>query len=358
MSDASLAVVEMPPGGEERRGLFYPYGRWTSEPGTLFQVSDGVFWLRMPLPISLDHINLWVLDDGDGWAIVDTGLNTGGGKKVWEALFAGPMAGRPVTRVIVTHYHPDHLGLAGWLCERWSVPLTIARTEYLLARTLTLDVRDAPPAEVAAFYARAGWPGEVLEGFRRQSWGNFAKAVSPLPSGFVRLSEGQELTIGGRQWRVVTGRGHSPEHSCLVCDEAGLLIAGDQILPRITPNVSVYPTEPLANPLGDWLESLDRLGGLDGSLRVLPAHDEPFEGLHDRLEQLRADHMRKLDALEDFCAKPRNAYGCFEVLFRRPVGENEIMMATGEALAHLHYLERAGRVTRVKDGAVDLFGRA
>lgn len=355
MQDSSLAdaPVDSP---EDRRGLHYPHGRFTPAPDTLFEVAPGVFWLRMPLPFSLDHINLWVLDAGDGWAIVDTGLNTGQGKKTWAALFDGALAGKPVTRVIVTHYHPDHLGLAGWLCARWNVPLEISRTEFLLARTLTLDVRDTPPAEAVGFYARAAWPAERLAAFEARSWGGFSKAVSPLPAGFKRLQDGDVLDIGGRAWRIVVGSGHSPEHSCLVCDEAGLMIAGDQVLPRITSNVSVYPTEPGADPLHDWLSSLQRFGALDPGLRVLPAHNKPFFGLHARLDQLRDDHMDKLEKLEAFCATPRTVFETFPVLFRRPVGD-DVVMATGEALAHLHWLENRGQVVRHADGAIDRFER-
>nr|WP_243453313.1 MBL fold metallo-hydrolase [Polymorphobacter multimanifer] len=227
MSDASLTAYTGPVLGspeaerapEERRGLHYPFGRWVPEGGTLFEVVPGVHWLRMPLPFGLDHINLWALDAGDGWAIVDTGVNLGASKKHWEALFAGPMAGKPVTRVIVTHYHPDHLGLAGWLCARWHVPLEIARTEYLLARTLPLDVREAPPQEAVDFSIRAGWPHDAVETLRGRPWGNFSKIVHAMPAGFKRIRDGDVLTIGARQWTVVTGRGHSPEHSCLVSDE-------------------------------------------------------------------------------------------------------------------------------------------
>lgn len=352
MQDASL--IDAPDTREDRRGLSYPHGRFVPEAGTLFPVADGVFWLRMPLPFSLNHINLWVLDDGDGWAIVDTGLNAAGVRQHWEMLFAGAMAGRPVRRVIVTHYHPDHLGLAGWLCERWGVPLEITRTEYLLARTLTLDVRDTPPADAIDFYARAGWPQERLAAFSARHWGGFSKVVSPLPSGFKRLQAGHVLTIGGRAWRIVVGRGHSPEHACLVCDELGLMIAGDQVLPRITSNISVYPTEPQADPLADWLASIEMLRSIDAQTRVLPAHNEPFEGLHTRLDQLRDDHLDKLDKLGEFCAEPRSVHDSFPILFRRPVGD-DVMMATGEALAHFHWLENQGRVTRLSGGAFDRF---
>jgi glyoxylase-like metal-dependent hydrolase (beta-lactamase superfamily II) len=357
MSDASLALSEPPAGGDLLRGLHYPFGRWVPEAGKPFEVAEGVFWLRMPLPFSLNHINLWLLADGDGWAIVDTGLAAPACKDIWRDLLGGFMGGRPVTRVIVTHYHPDHLGLAGWLCHKFSVPLTITRAEFLLARVLTLDVADAPPQAAIRFYERAGWPADALERTRAQSWGRFGMAVTRLPLGYERLREGDALTIGARAWRVVIGSGHSPEHACLVCDEAGLMISGDQVLPRITSNVSVYPTEPDGDPLGDWLDSIEKLRTLDPALRVLPAHNEPFERLHVRLDQLRDDHLKKLDALEAFCAEPRTAHECFGTLFGRPIKPDEIMMATGETLAHLHYLEKRGRLTRDRSGDADRFVR-
>ncbi len=352
IADASLVPPET---GTERRGLLYPLGRWTPEKGTLHAVAPGIYWLRMPLPFSLDHINLWVLDDGDGWALVDTGLNAPECKSVWEDLLAGPLAAKPVTRIIVTHYHPDHLGLAGWLSEQTGAPLIMTRTEYLMARMLTLDIADAPPQPVTAFYARTGWPSARIEEFAAQKWGRFAKAVYKLPPGFQRIADGDVLKIGGRDWRIVVGKGHTPEHACLVCDDDRLMISGDQVLPRITSNVSVYPTEAGADPLGDWLESIDRLRSLDPDMFVLPAHNEPFKGLHTRLDQLAADHHGKLDALQTFLSTPRSAFQCFEILFRRKIMRDEIMSATGEALAHLHYLEHRGRARRDTSGTVDLF---
>ncbi len=357
MLDASLTPDDTPSGGETRRGLYYPWGRWTPESGALFEMAPGVFWLRMPLPFSLAFINLWVLDDGDGWAIVDTGLNTAACKDVWRAALEGPLAGRPVTRVIVTHYHPDHAGLAGWLCYKHDVPLVMTRGEFMLARVLTLDIADKPPEAAVRFYARSGWPETAVERMRGQSWGRFARAVSRLPVGYERIEAGDTLTIGGRTWRIVVGSGHSPEHACLVCDELGLMIAGDQLLPRISSNVSVYPTEPRADPLGEWMASLDRLEALDAGLRVLPAHNEPFEGLRERTGQLREHHVTKLDAVEAFCEAPRTAFESFGTMFGRPIKDDEIMMATGEAVAHLHYLEARGRVRREVGPDADRFAR-
>lgn len=326
------------------RGLDYPFGRWVPGTNETFEVAPGVWWVRMGLPFGLDHINLWVLDAGDGWAIVDTGVGMPESRAQWEALLAGPFGHKPVTRVIVTHYHPDHIGMAGWLCRKFDVPLEITRTEYLLARTLTLDVRDGPPPEAVDFSVRAGWPDAAVEKMKAKPWGSFGKIVSKLPAGFKRLQHGDVLTIGVRQWRVVVGRGHAPEHACLVTD--GLMIAGDQVLPRITSNVSVYPTEPYADPLSDWLDSIAALRAIDPAILVLPAHNEPFTGLHVRLDQLDADHRDKLVKLEAFCATPRTAFESFATLFRKPVGEADYGIATGEALAHLHWLEERGRLSR------------
>ncbi|MFN3592829.1 MAG: MBL fold metallo-hydrolase [Thermaurantiacus sp.] len=340
----------------ERRGLIYPHGNRRPGPGELVEVASGILWLSMPLPFSLDHINLWVLDGGDHWAVVDTGVATPQVKEHWRALFAGPLAGKPVGRVIVTHYHPDHIGLAGWLARKWKVVPEVTRAEFFLARILTLDVGDHPPEEVIAFYARHGWPEDMLRDLRCASWGGFARGVHPLPQGYRRLREGDRLRIGARQWDIVVGSGHSPEHACLWCPDEAILISGDQVLPRITSNVSVYPTEPEADPLGDWLDSIDHLRALAPHALVLPAHNEPFIGLHARLDQLAADHGRKLDALRAAAArKPLTAWDSFSTLFGRAIGEGERQMATGEALAHLHWLARRGELVAEMDGGVVRF---
>lgn len=350
----SSAVPDLPSDeGETRRGLFYPLGRWHPAPGALHEIADGVQWLRMPLNFSLDHINLWVLDGGSHWVIVDTGFPGSEAKEAWRHILGGPLASKPVGAVLCTHYHPDHLGLAGWLIKKTGARLVMTRTEYLMARMLQADRRDSPPAEAISFSAAAGWPEERLEKMRGEGWGRFAQVTYELPAGFERIKDGDVLTIGARKWRIVTGSGHTPEHACLVDDEGELMISGDQVLPRITSNVSLFPTEPAADPLGDWLASIEKLRGLSAELFVLPAHGFPFRGLHARLDQLEKDHQAKLGMLTQFLDRPRLAVETFDVLFGRPIGENEYGMATGEALAHLRYLEARGRARRERKGTRD-----
>ena len=344
--DASLADTAV-----SHRGLTYRFGRSGPETGAINRIADGVGWARLPVPGSLNHINVWILDDGDGFAIVDTGLKIAPSKEAWARLFAGPLEGRKVTRVFCTHFHPDHIGLAGWLTHKFGVKLWMSRTEWLFARMLTTDLRDSPPAEALASWRFAGWDEARIEVEAEKGWGRFASVVSPVPVSFVRLSDGDRVRIGDREWRVVMGNGHSPEHACLYDEAGGLLIAGDQVLPRITSNVSLSLSEPEADPLRDWLESLAKLRTLPSDLLVLPAHGEPFTGLHARLDALAEGHLGRLDALHDHLAEPRRAVDCFSILFARRIDDGVYGLATGEALAHLRWLETAGKAVReVRDG--------
>jgi glyoxylase-like metal-dependent hydrolase (beta-lactamase superfamily II) len=339
--DAALADVAY-----SHKGLTYPLGRRGPEPGELIDLAPGIGWARLPVPGSLKHINVWALDEGEGVALVDTGLDIAPAREAWEALFAGPLAGRPVTRIVVTHFHPDHIGLAGWLTERFRVALWMTREEWLFARMLTSDVRDSAPAEAVDYWRAAGWSEERIEAEQAKGWGRFASVVSPVPVSFVRMRDGDLLEIGGRPWRIVVGNGHCPEHACLVDEAGGAMIAGDQVLPRITSNVSLSLSEPLGDPLGDWLASIAKLRELPGDLLVLPSHGEPFTGLHARLDFLRDGHLGRLDALHDHLAEPRRAADCFPILFGRAIDDSILGLATGEAMAHLRRLEVEGRARR------------
>jgi len=300
----------------------------------------------MPLPYTLNHINLWALQDGDGWAIVDTGVRDKETTDAWRQIFANGFGGRPVTRVFVTHMHPDHVGMAGWLTRRFSCRLWMTRGEYLTCRVLVADTGREAPAEGVSFYRRAGWSEDQLETYKTR-FGSFGKSVYALPDSFRRLHDGEVLSIGGREWEVVIGNGHSPEHACLVSHESGLLISGDQVLPRISSNVSVFPTEPDADPLGDWLHSIDRLRHrIEADVLVLPAHNEPFTGLHQRLDHLERTHLESLDQLERAIGQRSRAVDVFPALFARSINSDDpqlVSMATGESLAHLNRLLVAGR---------------
>ena len=252
--------------------LDYPFP--TPAPGSFIEVAPGVRWIRMPLPFTLDHINLWAIDDDDGWTIVDTGVCTDDTSASWRAVFAA--AGNPqVTRVIATHMHPDHVGMAGWLTRRFGCRLWMTRLEYLNCRALVADTGREAPADGIAFYRRAGWSAAAIEEYRAR-FGRFGRLVHALPDSFRRLVDGEHLRIGRHEWRVIVGRGHSPEHACLHCPSLGLLLSGDQVLPRISSNVSVYPMEPDADPVR--YESLPRNALLQRArlIDALGAEQEPL----------------------------------------------------------------------------------
>jgi len=338
------------PKPELYRGLTYPWGRGANPtPGEPHRIADGVYWARFAMPMSLDHINLWLLQDEDGWTVVDTCLNIPSARTTWEQLFAGFMQGKPVRRVICTHLHPDHVGLAGWLTERFDCELWMPREEFLMCRAMTADTGRPAPDVAIRFYQAAGYNEAQLEVYRNK-FGNFGRAIAPLPDSFRRLVDRETLTIGDRYWQVIIGSGHSPEHATLYCPALKLLISGDQVLPRITPNVSVFPTEPQGDPLNEWLRSSARLREmLPDDLLVLPAHEAPFYGLHVRLNQIIESHKSDLASLFEHLAQPRRAVDCFPALFNREIGEGSMGLAIGETLAHLNCLLGRRRITRITD---------
>jgi|TARA_B100000959_G_scaffold271282_1_gene319226 glyoxylase-like metal-dependent hydrolase (beta-lactamase superfamily II) len=327
----------------KQEGISYPF-ETRPEFGESMPVVPGIVWLRSPLPFKLDHINLWLLEDGDGWTVADTGVFFDEAKAAWHKAFDGPMAGRPVDRIVVTHLHPDHIGCAGWLSETFDAPLWMTRGEYLLCRVLVADTGRTTPEAGNRFYRGAGFPLEAMDYYHKM-FGMFGKYVSPVPEAYRRLQDGDCFEIGPDQWQVIIGRGHSPEHACLYCAERNLLISGDQLLPTISPNVSVYPTEPEANPLGDWLESLKMLkASIPADVLVLPAHGRPFRGAHERLDVLIAEHNDGLDKLQVLCREPRRAVDVFPVLFKSEINKHNLILATGESVAHLNYLLDEGRI--------------
>jgi glyoxylase-like metal-dependent hydrolase (beta-lactamase superfamily II) len=322
-------------------------------PGEAVEVAPGIHWIRMPLPFALDHINLWLIEDGPAgepsWTVIDAGLRHDRTKELWRTLFEGAMAGRPVGRVIVTHFHPDHIGLAGWLVEERRSELWISRTEWLMHAMLWFDDKAVLPTAQVEAYRENGLGPEWTE--KMIGRGNpYQTRVGPTPASYTRIADGDEIEIGGQSWRVIVGTGHAPEHACLYCAEAGVLISGDQILPKITPNISLWASDRGADPLGDYLGSLDRFRGLPADTLVLPSHNLPFHGLEARLGQLQHHHDERLARIVDACATPRTAAEILPVLFRRELDLHQIGFAMGESLAHLAYLRHRGRLRQSRNG--------
>ncbi len=333
----------------------YPFQSPPDE-GEGIEVAPGVIWLRLPLPMALDHVNVYALREADGWTVVDTGFDTRRARAIWQRLRSGPLQGLPVVRVIGTHHHPDHIGLAGWFMQTDGAELAMSRTAWLTARMLQLDIQDTPTAQALDFWRRAGMPADLLERRAAERPYNSADVVHPLPPGYTRLHEGEEMRIGGRRWRVAMGDGHAPRHVTLWSLDDDLVIGGDQLLPSISPNLGVYPNEPEADPVGEWLASCARMARLAEERHlVLPGHKLPFTGLPDRLRQLADNHHGALARIEDALAKaPRSAVGCFDILFKRRIAGMEFGLALVEAVAHINHLRRAGRIRAVgeSDGAV------
>lgn len=335
-----------------RAPLEYPFGEETPAVGETMEVAPGVHWVRMPLPFSLQWINLWLIDDGArGWTIVDTGMPLDDTKSAWRKIFDEKLGGRPVWRVIVTHMHPDHIGNAGWLSRKFpESEFWISRLEYISCRMLVADTgREAPEAGVT-FYRQAGWTEDQIETYKSR-FGGFGRGVSRLPDAYRRLEDGDVFEMAGQTWRIISGNGHSPEHSCLFCEELNVLISGDQLLPKISSNVSVFPTEPAGDPLRDWLESCEKLKAeLPEDVLVLPAHNEPFRGAHSRLDHLIKGHGVALRRLHQrLTQEPRRVVDVFPAIFGRKIGDDVLSMATGEALAHLNYLIENEQAERTID---------
>ncbi len=338
-------------GGElARPRLSYPF-ETTPGPGEAVDVAPGVKWLRMPLGGPLQAINVWAIRDGEGWAIVDTGIAGVPTRDAWRAAFQGPLEGRPVTRVFVTHMHPDHIGMAGWLTRKFDCQLWITRLEFVTCRSLALDTGREAPEVALKFYRACGWDEDAIDQYKTR-FGGFGRGLHVLPDSFRRLNDGERIRIGDHDWEVVVGCGHSPEHASLWCADLKLMISGDQVLPKISSNVSVFPTEPEADPLSDWLTSLAAIKPrVPDEVLVLPAHNEPFHGLHARLDHLVAGHERGLARLAKTLAEPRRVVDVFSVLFRRPIGPELLGLATGESLAHLNCLRKRGLALRERDEA-------
>jgi glyoxylase-like metal-dependent hydrolase (beta-lactamase superfamily II) len=336
------------------RQLDYPYGEALPALGTTLEVAPGVRWLRMPLPFQLDHINLWLLRDAidgvDGWSIVDCGIASDPTRAAWEQIFASELQGLPVLRVIVTHMHPDHIGLAHWLTERWNVRLWVSATDYTTARMASSGLATIGGEATARFMASHGLTDAQSQAKIKARTNYYASMVPQLPGRYRRLLDADTLQIGGRAWVCHVGYGHAPEHMSLHCAELGVLISGDMVLPRISTNVSVHEGEPEANPLLLYLDSIKRMQALPATTLVLPSHGRPFTGLHTRVDQLVAHHDARFAEVLAACAEaPQHAAALLGVLFKRKLDLHQTTFAMGESVAHLHVLWLAGQLTRRLD---------
>jgi len=312
-------------------------------------VAPGLRWLVMPLPMSLNHINLWLLDDTGGTAIVDTGIASEKSREVWRHVFDGPLKGEKITRLIITHAHPDHIGLAGWLAETLGIEVWISKTEWEMGYRMSRDPGPLLEESGMALFTRGGLAPEAIKlaGGRI----NTRLPVAVLPEHFHRLEDGMTLKVGGRDWRIVVGRGHAPEHCSLWAADGDLFIAGDQVLPKITPNVSLWPSRVEQDPLGAFLASADTIEAtVPDSVLVLPSHNLPFHRLHNRLQQLRDHHADRLDEVVEACDTPKTAVELVPVLFKRKLDQRQMGFAMGEALAHLQHAANTGRLTREERG--------
>ncbi len=334
--------------------ISYPYEH-PPGPGEAIELAAGVHWIRMPLPFKLDHINLWLLEDhdaqGQGWTVVDTGYGSEETRSLWERHFVQTMRGLPLKRIIVTHYHPDHVGCAGWLHQRTGAPLWMTAAEFLSAHAASDDAAGFDRANTAALFMAHGLarlrPDFALAQAARSS--AYKRGVPTIPKHFHRLMAGDSIRIGTRDWKLKTAFGHAPEHAVLFSAPENILISGDQVLPRITTNVGVWGNQPEADPLKQFLGSMEQFAGMPASTLVLPSHDRVFTGLHERLEQLRAHHSLRLSELEKAIEMPKSAAEILPLLFHRELDEHQLVFAIAEAIAHLHFLWHAGRAQRSRD---------
>lgn len=324
--------------------LTFPFAE-PPPPGEVREVAAGVLWLRMPLPFALDHINLWVLDDGDGWTLIDTGIDTEATRELWEKLLMGPLGGKPVRRLICTHFHPDHMGLAGWLHRKLAIPAYATTPEWDRGVAMHALNSDDFLLAMIGMAEQAGCTPEQIDDIRKRRTA-YRRTVAPPPETRLDLEAESAISAAQSTWRIVIGEGHSPRLAALHSETAGVLISGDQVLPKITPNVSVLPDDPTSDPLSRFLDSLERFRTIPDDVLVLPSHRLPFRGLHTRLDQMRAHHHERLDRTREACSVGASAAEVMAKLFPRRLDGHQVTFALGETLAHLNYMIGLGEIRR------------
>ncbi|MFZ6658464.1 MBL fold metallo-hydrolase [Undibacterium sp. TJN19] len=337
--------------------LHYPFGETLPENAKTMEIAPGVLWIRMGLPFALNHINLWLLEDDvetenghvHGWTVVDCGISSDATMDAWEILFGdlhNHMRGLPVVRVIATHCHPDHIGLADWLCSRWKVQLWMTAGEYAFARMMSASLPGADGTAMFPHFRKHGMVDPAMQEQIQERKTHYTRMVPAVPTAYHRMQEGIAVMIRQRRWQVISGFGHSPEHASLYCADLNILISGDMLLPRISTNVSVFAIEPEANPVQQYLDSLEKFLPLPEDVLILPSHGKPFKGLHTRVRQLQDHHAERLEEVQAACAVPQSAADIVPIMFRRPLDAHQLTFALGEALAHLHKLWYDGVLRR------------
>ncbi len=355
-------LVAVPPGAHlnplEAR-LTFPLQDRLPTAGEKIEVAKGIYWVRFPLPFALDHINVWLLRDKfrgrEGFTLIDCGISSAPTRELWEKVISESLEGLPLVRVIVTHTHPDHVGNAAWLCERFDAPLWTSIGEYAMGRVLLAGAAGIDGPSTVRHFAAHGLtdPNHLKKLSERTNY--FSNMVPDMPTWFRRISDGDVVEIGGNHWRVIDGYGHSAEHLSLWSEALNVLISGDMLLPRISTNISVHALEPEANPLQQFLDSIERFVPLPEDALVLPSHGRPFKKLHERVDQLKAHHVDRLKEVMDLCAKPTTSADVVPVMFKREFDSHQLFFAFGEALAHLHYLWYQGLLTRTLSDGVYRF---
>lgn len=329
----------------ERKSLEFPWAE-PPTPGEVRRVASGLLWARLPLPFRLNHVNVWLLEEDDGWTVIDTGCATPEIIAVWEKLLAGAMGGRKITRVVATHGHVDHIGLSGWLVERFEADFVGTFAEWIWARLS--HTHDIPGSSAAhhTYLVRNGFEEDVAEQLVR-SRGRFIDLSSPLPGWVTEIRDGERVRFGGRDWRVIVTRGHAFEHASFHDPVSNILIAGDHLLPKISPVIAVYEMTPKSDPLGDYLASFPQFDDVAEDVLVLPSHGMPYRGMYRRISELREHHRRRLDATADFLRRPRTALELSSEMFPHIEGPDNIGFALGETLAHVNHLLRLGVVADI-----------
>lgn len=334
----------------EKDRLEFPFAD-IPQPGEIVPISDNILWTRIPLPFRLDHVNVYFIRDGDKWVLVDTGINTTEARRTWDRLCAEALAGQRISRIIVTHHHPDHIGLAGWLCERFDAELLTSQTAYMSSRVLSLAPQETGLRQYFDFYVSQGM-SEESAGLVAIQGSEYLRLVSELPPTFLRLLQADKIAIGDCEFRIITADGHAPEQILLYCEEEKVLFSADQVIERISPNVSVYANEPNGDPLGHFLRSLRLMRReLPDDVLVLSGHGRPFRGLHERCVDLELHHEERCQRIRDACLRGAHSVAdLVPILFPRPLDPHQMSFAFTETLAHVNRLMRRSELRKTVEG--------